>query len=181
MTSEKFEKATFAAGCFWGVESAFRALPGVVSAKVGYAGGRMENPGYEDVCTDETGHAEAVEVLFDPTKIRYEELLESFWELHDPTTADRQGPDVGTQYRSAIFFHTDQQRKASEHSKEMAQRHFEDPIVTQIVPAVKFWDAEDHHQRYYEKRGKSMGGCHILPSRARQELKGPRADPIRLA
>ena len=180
-TPAKLEKATFAAGCFWGVESACRALPGVVSAKVGYTGGRTERPTYEDVCTDETGHAEAVEVLFDPARIRYEELLESFWELHDPTTPDRQGPDEGTQYRSAIFVHDDVQRRAAEQSKEMAQRHFADPIVTQIVPAAKFWDAEDYHQRYYEKRGKLIGGCHILPSRARGDIKGPRAPPIRLA
>lgn len=177
----KLEKATFAAGCFWGVESAFRALPGVIGAKVGYTGGKTDTPTYEDVCTDETGHAEAVEVLFDPAKIRFEELVESFWELHDPTTVDQQGPDVGTQYRSAIFIHSDAQRKAAEQSKETAQRFFDAPIATQIVPAVKFWDAEDYHQRYYEKRGKAMGGCHILPSRARKELKGPRADPIRIA
>lgn len=175
------EKATFAAGCFWGVESAFRALPGVLDVAVGYTGGRTADPTYEDVCTDETGHAEAIEVIFDPARVAYAQLLESFWEIHDPTTPDRQGPDVGTQYRSAVFVHSDAQRRAAEHSKEMAQRAFDRPIVTRIVPASKFYRAEEYHQRYYEKRGKAIGGCHILPSRAKPELRGPRAQPLRPA
>ena len=149
------EKATFAAGCFWGVETAFRQVPGVVDAAVGYTGGTLENPTYEDVCTDRTGHAEAVEVEFDPQKVSYDRLLDVFWENHDPTTKNRQGPDVGTQYRSAIFFHDAEQEKAARDSKDRQEKsgRFRRPIVTDIVPAAKFWRAEEYHQRYLEKRG----------------------------
>jgi peptide-methionine (S)-S-oxide reductase len=155
------EKATFAAGCFWGVEATFRALPGVTATRVGYTGGGTDKPTYEDVCTDRTGHAEAVEVTYDPAKISYDDLLKVFWENHDPTTLNRQGPDVGTQYRSAIFYHSPAQEKAARASKErLEQSHaFRRPIVTQIVPAVEFWQAEDYHQQYLEKRG--LAHCHI--------------------
>ncbi|HWG58843.1 MAG TPA: peptide-methionine (S)-S-oxide reductase MsrA [Candidatus Acidoferrales bacterium] len=154
-------KATFAAGCFWGVEETFRRLPGVSSTTVGYTGGSTQNPSYKDVCTDTTGHAEAVEVEYDPEKISYLELLAAFWKSHDPTTANRQGPDVGTQYRSAIFFHDAEQEKAARESKALLEekRVFPRPIVTQIVPAAKFYHAEDYHQQYLEKRG--MRSCHV--------------------
>jgi len=155
------DKATFAAGCFWGVEATFRALPGVTATRVGYTGGGTEKPTYKDVCTDRTGHAEAVEVTYDPAKVSYDDLLKVFWENHDPTTLNRQGPDVGTQYRSAIFYHSPEQEKAARASKErLEQSHaFRRPIVTQIVPAVEFWQAEDYHQQYLEKRG--LAHCHI--------------------
>ena len=153
----KTQKATFAAGCFWGVESAFRELldKGVVSARVGYTGGHLENPTYEDVCSDKTGHAEAVEVEYDADKISYEELLKVFWNIHDRTTPNRQGPDVGSQYRSAIFFHTPEQRAVAEQSKAdlTNSKRFTDPIVTEIVRAGEFYPAEEYHQQYYEKRG----------------------------
>jgi peptide-methionine (S)-S-oxide reductase len=149
------EKATFGAGCFWGVEAAFRELPGVVDAAVGYAGGTLETPTYQDVCTDRTGHAEVVEVLFDPDKASYEQLLDLFWRIHDPTTPNRQGPDVGSQYRSVIFFHTPEQEAAAKRSKDEAQARFKRPIVTYIEPAPTFWRAEEYHQRYLEKRGEA--------------------------
>jgi peptide-methionine (S)-S-oxide reductase len=149
------EKATFGAGCFWGVEETFRKLKGVISTAVGYAGGNKENPSYEDVCTDRTGHAEAVEVEFDPSQISYEQLLDVFWSSHNPTTLNRQGPDVGTQYRSVIFYHSPQQKAAAEKSKMEKAAQFPRPIVTQIEPASKFWRAEEYHQRYLEKRGQS--------------------------
>ncbi len=155
-----YEKATFAMGCFWGVEATFRGLRGVIDARVGYTGGNMPNPTYQDVCTDKTGHAEAVEVTFDPKQISYEQLLDVFWANHNPTTRNRQGPDVGSQYRSAIFFHSPEQEKAAKGSKarnEKAKR-FHRPIVTQIAPASEFWPAEEYHQRYLEKRG--MKVCH---------------------
>jgi peptide-methionine (S)-S-oxide reductase len=155
------EKATFAAGCFWGVEATFRQLPGVTSTRVGYTGGQTENPTYKEVCTDRTGHAEAVEVEFDPAKVRYADLLKIFWENHDPTQVNRQGPDWGSQYRSAIFFHSPEQAaeaKASIESLEKAHRYSK-PIATQIVPAAKFYPAEDYHQQYLEKRG--LASCHI--------------------
>jgi peptide-methionine (S)-S-oxide reductase len=150
------EKATFGAGCFWGVEAAFREVEGVVSTRVGYSGGQLENPSYEDVCTDKTGHAEVVEVTYDPRRVSYEELLEVFWDCHDPTTLNRQGPDVGTQYRSVVFFHTPEQRAAAIASKEALHRsgRLRRPIVTQIEPAATFYEAEGYHQRYLEKRGR---------------------------
>ncbi|GAC1406736.1 MAG: peptide-methionine (S)-S-oxide reductase MsrA [Candidatus Velthaea sp.] len=147
------ETATFAAGCFWGVEADFRDIPGVLSARVGYIGGRTDNPTYRDVCSKATGHAEGVEVVFDPAVVSYDALLDEFWKLHDPTTLNRQGPDVGTQYRSAIFYHGDAQRAAAETSKARHQSVFTRPIVTEIVPAATFWPAEDYHQRYLEKQG----------------------------
>ncbi|MGH9365412.1 MAG: peptide-methionine (S)-S-oxide reductase MsrA, partial [Thermoanaerobaculia bacterium] len=139
------EKATFAAGCFWGVEAEFRQVPGVVDAAVGYTGGRLPNPTYEDVCSDTTGHAEAVEVEFDPARVGYERLLEVFWENHDPTTLNRQGPDVGNQYRSAIFFHSPEQKAAAEASRDKlgASGRYKRPIVTEIAPAETFWRAEE--------------------------------------
>jgi peptide-methionine (S)-S-oxide reductase len=154
-------KATFAAGCFWGVEATFRQLPGVISTRVGYTGGKLADPTYEDVCSDSTGHAEAVEVDYDPAKLSYDKLLEVFWENHDPTQLNRQGPDWGTQYRSAIFFHDPQQEAAALASKEKLGKsgRYSKPIVTQIVPAVTFYPAEDYHQQYLEKRG--LATCHI--------------------
>jgi peptide-methionine (S)-S-oxide reductase len=153
--------ATFAAGCFWGVEATFRQLPGVISTRVGYIGGHTKNPTYKDVCTDGTGHAEAVEVQYDPAKVSYDQLLNVFWENHDPTTLDRQGPDWGSQYRSAIFFHTPEQEQLAKASKEAwdKSRRFRNKIVTQIVPAADFYEAEDYHQQYLEKRG--LASCHI--------------------
>jgi peptide-methionine (S)-S-oxide reductase len=154
------EKATFAAGCFWGVEEAFRTRTGVVDTTVGFTGGTTENPSYREVCTDRTGHAEAVEVLFDPSVISYEELLDIFWRSHNPTTPNRQGPDVGSQYRSAIFYHSDAQRAAAEASRDALQESgsYPRPIVTQIVPAGPFYPAEEYHQEYLFKRG--LGVCH---------------------
>lgn len=149
------DKATFGAGCFWGVEEEFRRLAGVTSTQVGYAGGAMPKPTYHDVCTDGTGHAEVVEATFDPAVISYHDLLEVFWSNHDPTTLNRQGPDVGTQYRSVIFFHSPEQEATARASKEAAQSRFKRPIVTQIVPAPEFWPAEEYHQQYLEKRGLS--------------------------
>jgi len=154
-------KAIFAAGCFWGVEATFRQLPGVKSTRVGYTGGHFANPTYKDVCTDRTGHAEAVEIEYDPAVLSYDKLLEIFWENHDPTQLNRQGPDWGTQYRSAIFFHSPEQQAqalASKESLEKAHRYSK-PIATQIVPAVTFYPAEDYHQQYLEKRG--LASCHI--------------------
>jgi peptide-methionine (S)-S-oxide reductase len=154
-------KATFAAGCFWGVEATFRQLPGVTSTRVGYIGGELPNPTYKDVCTDRTGHAEAVEVEYDPGKISYDKLLEVFWENHDPTQLNRQGPDWGTQYRSAVFFHSPEQEAVARKSKEQLEKsgRFHKPIVTQIVPATTFYEAEEYHQQYLEKKG--LASCHI--------------------
>jgi peptide-methionine (S)-S-oxide reductase len=151
------EKATFGAGCFWGVEETFRKLKGVTSTAVGYAGGTTRNPSYEDVCTHETGHAEVVQVEFDPAQINYDELLDVFWSNHNPTTLNRQGPDVGTQYRSVIFYHSPAQKIAAEAAKEKIEQsgRFKRPVVTQIEPAPTFWRAEEYHQRYLEKRGRS--------------------------
>ena len=155
------DKATFGAGCFWGVEVAFRSLPGVVNATVGYEGGHTQDPTYRDVCTDATGHAEVVQVEFDTEKISYDKLLDAFWKLHDPTQMNRQGPDVGTQYRSAIFFHSPEQRMAAQASKEAlaASGKHKRPIATEIVPAQTFYPAEDYHQQYLAKRG--MASCHV--------------------
>jgi peptide-methionine (S)-S-oxide reductase len=153
--------ATFGAGCFWGVEAAFRRIPGVTSTAVGYSGGHLQNPSYRDVCMDTTGHAEVVQVEYDPARVPYEDLLNVFWENHDPTTLNRQGPDVGTQYRSAIFFHSPEQEATAQASKERlaGSGRFKRPIVTQIEPAAEFWRAEDYHQQYLEKRG--LATCHI--------------------
>ena len=157
----KTQKATFAAGCFWGVEEVFRNVKGVVNTSVGYIGGKMKNPAYEDVCTDETGHAEAVQVEYNPSKVSYEKLLDVFWENHDPTQMNRQGPDVGTQYRSSIFYHDEEQRKLAMKSKQKLEKSgkYKKPIATEIVPAKEFYKAEEYHQRYLEKRGLST--CHI--------------------
>ena len=154
-------KAIFAAGCFWGVEATFRQLPGVISTRVGYTGGQLPSPTYKDVCTDRTGHAEAVEVEYDPSQLSYEKLLDVFWENHDPTQLNRQGPDWGTQYRSAIFFTSPAQESAAKASKERLAKsgRYNKPIVTQIVPASTFYEAEDYHQQYLEKRG--LASCHI--------------------
>jgi len=154
------ETATFAAGCFWGVEAAFRRIEGVVQTAVGYIGGTTENPTYEEVCTGRTGHAEAVQVVFDPARVSYEQLLDAFWECHDPTTANRQGPDIGTQYRSAVFFHGAAQEAAAAASKaaQEAAGRFGHPIVTEIAPAGPFTMAEDYHQQYVEKRRRGLLG-----------------------
>lgn len=159
-------KATFAAGCFWGVEDAFRHFEGVQSTTVGYTGGTMKNPTYEDVCTGRTGHAEAVELEYDPSKVSYEQLLGVFWESHDPTTLNRQGPDVGTQYRSAIFFHDAAQEASARGSKTLLDKSgvFNRPIVTEVLAAPEFYRAEDYHQQYFEKRG--MKSCHLPAGRA---------------
>jgi peptide-methionine (S)-S-oxide reductase len=152
-------KATFAAGCFWGVEAAFRQTAGVTSTAVGYEGGSKPEPTYKEVCTGRTGHAEAVQVEFDPAQVSYDRLLDIFWANHDPTTLNRQGPDVGTQYRSAIFFHDEEQERTARASKEKWQAKFSRPIVTDILPTAGFWLAEDYHQQYLEKRG--LAHCHI--------------------
>jgi len=155
------EKATFAAGCFWGVEAEFRQIPGVVSTSVGYTGGHAENPTYKQVCTDRTGHAEAVEVVYDPSRVSYQHLLKVFWENHDPTTLNRQGPDIGSQYRSAVFYHTPEQQAVAVASKEELERGglYRRPIVTEIVAAPEYYPAEDYHQQYLEKRG--LATCRI--------------------
>ena len=155
------EKATFGAGCFWGVEAAFRQLKGVKATAVGYAGGTTKNPSYKEVCTDSTGHAEVVQVEYDPAEVNYDRLLGVFWASHDPTQLNRQGPDVGTQYRSVIFFHTPEQETAARESKAALESsgRFRRPIVTEILPAPAFWLAEDYHQQYLEKRG--LSHCRI--------------------
>lgn len=160
MSETQTEVATFAAGCFWGVESSFRRLPGVVDAVVGYTGGTADQPSYEQVCSGRTGHAEAVQIQFDPSQISYSQLVDAFWKVHDPTTLNRQGPDFGTQYRSAIFTHSEVQSMEAKVSMEAAQAQFRDPIVTHIEPAGTFWPAEEYHQRYFEKKG-IEGGCHV--------------------
>ncbi len=155
------EKATFAAGCFWGVEAAFRQIPGVVATAVGYSGGHTADPTYKDVCTDQTGHAEVVQVEFDPARVTYDQLLDVFWNEHDPTQWNRQGPDIGTQYRSSVFFHTPEQRTAAQRSKEAleASGRYRKPVVTEITAAAPFFPAEEYHQRYLEKRG--LATCKI--------------------
>lgn len=157
------EKATFAAGCFWGVEAAFRRQKGVMATAAGYMGGRTENPTYEDVCSDETGHAEVVQVTFEPAQVSYAQLLEIFWRCHDPTQLNRQGPDIGTQYRSAIFTYSEEQNEAAMASKSALENSgkYKKPVVTEILPAGTFYRAEDYHQQYLEKRG--LAACH-LPS-----------------
>jgi len=158
----KPDKATFAAGCFWGVESAFRQVDGVIDTQVGYTGGKTVTPNYKEVCTDTTGHAEAIEITFDPAKISYRTLVELFFKMHDPTQVRRQGPDVGTQYRSAIFYHSLEQQAAAEASKAALEKSgkYKKPIATQIVPAGPFYRAEEYHQRYFEKNGGPA--CHIF-------------------
>ena len=155
------ETATFGAGCFWGVEARFQQMPGVLETAVGYEGGKLDNPSYKDVCTDRTGHAEVVEVKFDPEKVSYQQLLDLFFELHNPTELNRQGPDWGTQYRSVVFFHSPEQEAAAKATIERLTRdkRFSKPIVTQVVPAQSFWRAEEYHQKYLEKRGALS--CHI--------------------
>jgi peptide-methionine (S)-S-oxide reductase len=156
------EKATFGAGCFWGVEAKFAAIPGVTATAVGYEGGKLDNPSYKDVCTDQTGHAEVVELDFDPERVSYSALLDAFFALHDPTTMNRQGPDWGTQYRSVVYFHSPEQEvqaKARIEELTASGRYLPRRIVTQVVPAQTFWRAEEYHQRYLEKRG--LASCHI--------------------
>lgn len=163
MASEKnLEQATFGAGCFWGVEEAFRHVPGVVETAVGFMGGTLANPTYEDVCTGRTGHTEVVQVTYDRRKVSYRVLLNVFWDVHDPTTLNRQGPDIGTQYRSVIFYHTPEQEAAAWASKEEMSRsgRFRRPIVTAIEPAGTFWRAEEYHQQYFSKRGR--GQCRTV-------------------
>ncbi len=160
MTDESaIQTATFAAGCFWQIEVEFRNTEGVTDAIVGYTGGDAADPTYEQVCTGATGHAEACEVRFDPELVSYEQLLAVFWRIHDPTQLNRQGPDIGSQYRSAIFFHSPEQESEAIASREEAQKRFPSPIVTEIVPAAHFWPAEEYHQRYLEKRG--VASCRI--------------------
>ena len=153
------QKATFGAGCFWGVEATFRKVDGVIETVVGYTGGETAKPSYEEVCGGRTGHAEAVQLQFDPARVSYGELLDIFWDLHDPTTLNRQGPDVGTQYRSAIYVHDAEQEAAATASKERLQQtgRYRDPIVTEIVPAGEFYRAEDYHQQYFEKSPRRFG------------------------
>jgi peptide-methionine (S)-S-oxide reductase len=155
------EIATFGAGCFWGIEANFQRIPGVISAESGYSGGHMANPTYKDVCTDETGHAEVVQLTFDPEKVSYEKLLDAFWQMHDPTQLNRQGPDYGSQYRSAIFFHSVEQEAAARKSKAAleASGKLRRPVATEITAAGTFWRAEEYHQKYLEKRGATS--CHI--------------------
>lgn len=154
------EKAMFGAGCFWGVEAAFRRIPGVIEAESGYSGGTMENPTYKDVCTDRTGHAEVVQVTFDPARVSYDKLLDAFWAIHDPTQVNRQGPDFGTQYRTAIFYYSPEQEAAAKKSKAALEAggKLRRPIATEITPAGTFYRAEEYHQRYLEKRG--AASCH---------------------
>jgi len=155
------EIATFGAGCFWGIEAAFRRVPGVLDAVSGYSGGHTQNPSYQEVCTDTTGHAEVVQVTFDPEKVSYDQLLNVFWTIHDPTQVNRQGPDYGAQYRTAIFFHSPEQEAAAKKSKQAleASGKLRRPVATEITPAGPFWRAEEYHQRYLEKRG--AASCHI--------------------
>jgi peptide-methionine (S)-S-oxide reductase len=161
MRQTSLEKGTFAAGCFWGVEAVFRRVKGVVATSVGYTGGTTVDPTYSDVCAGGTGHAEAVEVIYDPARVTYDELLEIFWESHDPTTLHRQGPDVGEQYRSAVFFHAPEQERRALALKAAleASGRFQRPIVTELAAAGAFYRAEEYHQRYLEKRG--VASCHL--------------------
>ena len=160
-TGKVYSKATFAAGCFWGVEAAFQSMKGVVSTRVGYTGGQMKDPTYQDICTDTTGHAEAVEVTYDPALLSYEQLLSEFFRIHDPTTPDRQGPDFGSQYRSAIFYHDGPQHAAADASIIRLEQsgRYRQPVVTQVVPAREFYEAEEYHQQYLAKNKGAR--CHI--------------------
>ena len=163
------ETVTFGAGCFWGVEYVFERVPGVLSTEVGYEGGTTDHPTYRDVCSHTTGHAEVARVTFDPSVVSFEQLLEVFWAMHDPTQVNRQGPDVGDQYRSAIFTENDEQRTIAEASRERAQARSRRPIATEITPATTFWPAEDYHQRYYDKNGHEPY-CHVIPWGTLREL-----------
>jgi peptide-methionine (S)-S-oxide reductase len=163
------ERATFAAGCFWGVEYVFRRVPGVVDVTVGYTGGMTKDPTYQEVCSHTTGHAEAAQVTFDPERVSFDQLLEVFWAMHDPTQVNRQGPDIGDQYRSAIFTHSSEQQAAAEASKQRAQARFSKPIATQILPTTTFYRAEGYHQAYYEKNGHEPY-CHVVPVQTLEEL-----------
>lgn len=156
----KPETATFAMGCFWGPDALFAKVPGVVSTRVGYTGGSTSEPGYEEVCEGDTGHAEAVEIVFDPSVVSYAQLLDFFWHNHNPTTQDQQGPDYGSQYRSAIFYHSPTQQKLAEETKQQIQKLLKQPIVTEIVPAGTFWSAEEYHQHYFAKKGIARS-CHL--------------------
>jgi len=158
----EMEKAVFAGGCFWGVEAIFQELDGVSDTTVGYTGGRTESPTYKQICYTDTGHAEAIEIVYDPAKISYEELLTYFWRLHDPTTVDRQGPDRGSQYRSAIFYNSPEQKTVAEKVKVEAQKRWKKPIVTEITKADTFYPAEDYHQDYFKNKGGHHTGCHYL-------------------
>ena len=157
--TQRTEQATFAAGCFWGVEAEFRQIPGVIATTVGYTGGRADHPSYEQVCSHTTGHAEAVLVEYDPAQVTYDQLLDAFWQLHDPTQLNRQGPDVGDQYRSAIFFHSPEQKEVALRTKAEVQARTRGNVVTLIEPAPGFYEAEDYHQQYLEKRGRAS--CHV--------------------
>lgn len=160
MTNSTYETATFAAGCFWGVQELFDQVEGVKESVVGYTGGHVAHPTYEAVCTNRTGHAEAVQLQYDPSIVSYEDLLDMFWQMHDPTTPNRQGPNIGMHYRSAIFYHSDEQKVAAEVSKATQQKQYMRPIVTQILPAEPFWKAENYHQKFNKKH--SLSGCHFL-------------------
>jgi peptide-methionine (S)-S-oxide reductase len=156
-TNTKTENATFGAGCFWQVEAAYQDLPGVIETAVGYEGGHVDNPTYEQVCSGTTGHAEVTQVTFDPAQVSYEKLVDLFWDVHDPTQMNRQGPDIGEQYRSVIFTHSPEQVEIATRSKARAQQRFHEPIVTTIEPATGFWMAEDYHQCYLQKRSEQGG------------------------
>jgi len=168
MKENALKKATFAAGCFWGVEAAFRQIPGVVATRVGYTGGHTTDPTYDQVCSHGTGHAEAVEVTYDPERVSYEQLLDVFWTKHNPTTKNRQGLDIGDQYRSAIFFHSAEQKEAAERTKEAVQAklHWPKKVVTEIVPVPQFYEAEDYHQQYLEKLGRSSCTVELAETKA---------------
>ena len=163
------EQATFGAGCFWGVEYVLRRVPGVLDVQVGYTGGMTKNPSYREVCSHTTGHAEVAQVTFDDERVSFDQLLDVFWALHDPTQVNRQGPDIGDQYRSAIFTHSPEQQAAAEASKQRAQARFSKPIATEITPLTTFYPAEDYHQAYYEKNGHEPY-CHVVPVRTLEDL-----------
>jgi peptide-methionine (S)-S-oxide reductase len=163
------QTATFGAGCFWGVEYVYRRVPGVLDVRVGYSGGTTPNPTYEEVCSHTTGHAEVAQVDFDPDRVTFDQLLEVFWAMHDPTQVDRQGPDIGDQYRSVVFTQSAEQQAAAEASKERAQARFDRPIATEILPLQAFYPAEDYHQAYYEKNGHAPY-CHEVPTEVLEDL-----------